>query len=176
MTCAREIIYPRNIPIGARTEIPQPSTFGIQDSEDISLPTPDGETIRAFLVKPPNPQHARNVTFISFHGNAGNIGHRLPIAKVIAQDLLCNVLLVEYRGYGLSTGTPEEKGLAIDAQTALDWARARKDLESTKIVVHGQSLGGAVGIKLVSDNLAKGYIAGLVLENTFLSLRKMVPV
>lgn len=139
------------------------------------LPTSDGETISAFLIKPENKSTARPVTIISFHGNAGNVGHRLPIAKVLAHDLSCTTMMVEYRGYGLSTGSPSEKGLAIDAQTALDYVRQRKDLQGNKIVVYGQSLGGAVSIDLVAKNKGTGDIKGLILENTFLSIAKMIP-
>ena len=81
----------------------------------------------------------------------------------------------EYRGYGLSTGTPGEKGLAIDAQTGLDYIRSRAELRGNKIVVYGQSIGGAVAIDLVSKNQQAGDIAGLILENTFLSIEKMIP-
>jgi len=141
----------------------------------LRIPTPDGETLHSYLLKPPNKQHARDVTILMFHGNAGNIGHRLPIAKVLANDLYCNVLMLEYRGYGLSTGNPGEKGITIDAQTGLDYIRNREDLKKTKIVVYGQSLGGAVAIGLVGRNQDQGDIAGLVLENTFLSIQKMIP-
>lgn len=110
-----------------------------------------------------------------FHGNAGNIGHRLPIARVLANDLSYTTLMVDYRGYGLSTGNPNEKGLAIDAQTALDYIRQRPDLKNNRIVVYGQSLGGAVSIDLVAKNKGTGDIHGLILENTFLSIAKMVP-
>lgn len=155
--------------------MPRPDQFGIEDWEELSIPTPDGETLSAFLVKPPNKSQALPVTIISFHGNAGNIGHRLPIARVLAQDLQCTTLMLEYRGYGLSTGTPNEKGLAIDAQTGLDYIRNRADLQGNKIIVYGQSLGGAVGIDLVSKNKGTGDIKGLILENTFLSVAKMIP-
>jgi len=110
-----------------------------------------------------------------FHGNAGNIGHRLPIAKVLSHDLSCNVLMLEYRGYGLSTGDPGEKGIAIDAQTGLDYIRNRDDLKGSKIVIYGQSLGGAVAIGLVAKNQDRGDIAGLMLENTFTSIKEMIP-
>lgn len=155
--------------------MPRPAQFGIQNYEELYLPTSDGETVSAFLLKPDNKSLALPVTFVMFHGNAGNIGHRLPIARVLANDYQCNVLMQEYRGYGLSTGTPNEKGLVIDAQTALDFVRGRSDLKNTKIVVYGQSIGGAVAIDLVSKNQQAGDIAGLILENTFLSIAKMVP-
>ena len=111
-----------------------------------------------------------------FHGNAGNVGHRLPIGKIFSDSLGCNVLMLEYRGYGHSTGTPDEKGLQIDAQTGLDYIRGRKDLRNTKIVIFGQSLGGAVAVDLVAKNrTAEKLCAGLILDNTFLSIRKMIP-
>jgi len=110
-----------------------------------------------------------------FHGNAGNIGHRVPIAKILAEELGCNVLMLQYRGYGLSTGTPNEKGLTIDAQTGFDYIRQRSELRDTKIVIYGQSLGGAVGIGLAARNHKEGQIAGIILENTFTSIRKMIP-
>lgn len=110
-----------------------------------------------------------------FHGNAGNIGHRLPIAKILSDDLGYYTFFVEYRGYGFSTGDPNEKGLNIDAQTALDYIRNRDDLKKTKIIIYGQSLGGAVAINLVEKNQEQGDIAGLILENTFLSIRSLIP-
>ena len=155
--------------------MPRPSQFGLEDYEELSLPTPDGETLSAFLVKPPNKARARSITILTFHGNAGNIGHRLPIARVLANDVQCTTLMLEYRGYGLSTGNPNEKGLMIDAQTGLDYIRQRADLKDNKIVVFGQSLGGAVSIDLVAKNRDTGDIKGLMLENTFLSIAKMIP-
>lgn len=110
-----------------------------------------------------------------FHGNAGNIGHRIPIAQVLEVSLACNVLMLEYRGYGNSTGTPDEKGLAIDAQAGLDYIRERVETAHTKIIVYGQSLGGAVATQLVVNNQDKEDIAALVLENTFTCIKDMIP-
>lgn len=138
------------------------------------IPTPDGETLSAFYLRA-NKQHARNVTILMFHGNAGNIGYRLPIGKILEDDVGCNVLMLQYRGYGLSTGNPNEKGLMIDAQTGLDYIRQRAELKGTRIVVYGQSIGGAVAIALVAKNLKQGDIAGIILENTFTSIRKLIP-
>jgi fermentation-respiration switch protein FrsA (DUF1100 family) len=170
-----DIIYPAGLPAGARTEVPIPEQFGIDDSESLRLPTPDGETLHAYLIRPPNARLKNNVTLLTFHGNAGNIGHRLPISKILSESLGCHVFMQEYRGYGSSTGAPNEDGLSIDAQTALDFVRQHPELKNTKIVIYGQSLGGAVTIKLVANNQAQGDIAGVILENTFLSIRKMIP-
>ncbi|KAK4894527.1 hypothetical protein LTR28_002027, partial [Elasticomyces elasticus] len=54
-----ELIYPRYLPPNARTEVPRPPEFHITDYEELTLPTPDGESLSAFLIKPPNKQHAR---------------------------------------------------------------------------------------------------------------------
>ena len=170
-----EIIYPRNIPAGSRTELLKPSQFGVTDYEELQIPTPDGETLSCLFMRPSNTTKAKNVTVLMFHGNAGNIGHRIPIGKVLAEELGYKVLMLEYRGYGLSTGTPDEEGLAIDAQTGLDYIRQRAETKRTKVVVYGQSLGGAVAIRLVAKNQMEEDIAGLVLENTFTSIRKLIP-
>ena len=172
-----ELIYPRYLPAGANTDegVPRPTQYGISDYEDLRLPTPDGETLGAFFIRPSNKGLSRNVTILMFHGNAGNIGHRVPIAKVLEENVGCNVLMLEYRGYGMSTGNPSEEGLMIDAQTALDYIRDRKDIKGTKIVVYGQSLGGAVAIQLVAKNQEARDVIGLILENTFTSIRKLIP-
>ncbi|GKZ88138.1 hypothetical protein AnigIFM59636_007098 [Aspergillus niger] len=170
-----ELIYPRNVPVNARTNVPKPQQFGITDYEDLQIPTPDGESLHALFIRPSRKRIGQNITVLMFHGNAGNIGHRIPIAKVLQDVLGCNVLMVEYRGYGLSTGTPDETGLKVDAQTGLEYIQQRPETRDSKIVVYGQSLGGAVAINLVANNQANGAIAGLILENTFLSIRKLIP-
>ncbi|KAJ8608037.1 hypothetical protein MRB53_039872 [Persea americana] len=175
-----EIIYPRTMPPGSRTKVPRPSEFpqyGIRDYEELTIPTPDNELLHAFLIRP-SKRHMKDsskVTVIAFHGNAGNIGHRLPIAGMLNYHYPCNVLMVEYRGYGLSTGSPNEKGLNIDAQAGLDYIRKSEELMGSKIVVYGQSIGGAVAIQLVARNQDAGDIRALILENTFTSIRKLIP-
>jgi abhydrolase domain-containing protein 13 len=170
-----DIIYPASLPAGSRTQVPAPEQFNIQNADSIKFPTPDGETLHAYLLRPPTPSLRRNITLITFHGNAGNVGHRLPIGKVLAESLGCHVFMVEYRGYGLSTGAPSEDGLSIDGQTALDYVRNHEELRKTNIVLYGQSLGGAVAVKLISTNYQVGDIAAVILENTFLSIRKLIP-
>jgi len=79
---------------------------------------------------------------------------------------------VEYRGYGNSYGSPNERGLTLDAQAALTFILSRPDLNPKKVFLLGQSLGGAVAIKLASQNQAK--ICGVIAENTFTSIEDMV--
>ncbi len=155
--------------------MPKPSEYGLHDFEDLQIPTPDGEKLSAFFIRAPNAAQAIPTTVLMFHGNAGNIGHRVPIARMLSEAMGCSVFMLEYRGYGQSTGSPDEKGLMIDAQTALDYVAARQETKNNQIVVYGQSLGGAVSIALVAKNQASGKISGLILENTFLSMRKLIP-
>jgi fermentation-respiration switch protein FrsA (DUF1100 family) len=171
----KALIYPSNMPANSRTDLPRPSQFGITDFEELVIPTDDGEKLSAFYIRAPRSSRSRNVTMLMFHGNAGNIGHRLPIARMIINYVGCNVLMLEYRGYGTSTGEPDEAGLMIDAQTGLNYLRERAETRDHRLIIYGQSLGGAVSIKLVSKNQEAGDIAGLVLENTFLSIRKLIP-
>jgi len=172
-----ELIYPRNFPIGSRTEegLLRPSRWGMTDFEDLRITTPDGETLSAFFIRPSNKAMVQNVTILMFHGNAGNIGHRVPIAKILEENSGCNIFMPEYRGYGLSSGTPNEQGLLIDAQTALDYIRQQEETRGGKIVIYGQSLGGAVAIQIAARNQEAGDIAGLILENTFTTMRKLIP-
>lgn len=173
-----EVIYPRNFPPDARTTVPNPSQFpnlDMDDWEELMLDTPDGEKLHAYLIRASNKSQVKPVTVLMFHGNAGNIGHRVPIAGVLEKHMGVNVFMLEYRGYGKSTGTPDEKGLNIDAQTALDFMRKRPDIRNTRFVIYGQSLGGAVSINLVAKNQNQGDIKALILENTFLSIRTLIP-
>lgn len=139
------------------------------------IPTPDNEKLSAFYIRGAKGRSKNNVTVLMFHGNAGNIGHRVPIARMLVRSIGCNVFMLEYRGYGLSTGSPDETGLMIDAQTAYDYLRNRAETRDHDIVIYGQSLGGAVAVKLAAKNQKDTKLTGLVLENTFLSMRKLIP-
>ena len=163
------------MPPNSRTEVPRPTQFGIKDFEELVIPTPDGEKLSAFFIRGPKRGRHSKTTVVMFHGNAGNIGHRIPIARMMIGTTGCNVFMLEYRGYGLSTGEPDEAGLNVDAQTALDYLRERAETRDHKFVIYGQSLGGAVSIRLVAKNQHAGDIQGLILENTFLSMRKLIP-
>ncbi|CAK7246144.1 MAG: bem46 protein, variant [Sporothrix thermara] len=178
----KTLIYPSHVPANARNDIPSPKQFGLTDFEELVIPTEDGEKLAAFYIRGPrnspgdprNSRHART-TVIMFHGNAGNIGHRLPIARMLRHLVGCNIFMLEYRGYGSSTGEPGESGLNLDAKTALEYLRNRAETSTHKFIVYGQSLGGAVAIRLVAENQQKGDVVGLILENTFLSMRKLIP-
>ncbi|KAG0013707.1 hypothetical protein BGZ82_002055 [Podila clonocystis] len=168
-----EIIYPANFPEGSRTNVAKPSQYGLP-YEDLTLVTPDKVKIRAYLIKHTDDSIARrSPTILYLHANAGNMGHRLSIADVFHREFGCNVFMLSYRGYGLSEGSPSEKGLRTDAQTALDFIKKHPVIADTKLVAYGQSIGGAVSIDVVARNEDK--FSGLIIENTFLSLPKVIP-
>ncbi|KIS66637.1 uncharacterized protein UMAG_10582 [Mycosarcoma maydis] len=112
-------------------------------------------------------------TVLFLHANAGNMGHRLPLAAVFFKRFGCNVIMLSYRGYGFSTGSPNERGIKIDTQTTLDYIRSHPALSSTVLVAYGQSIGGAVAIDLAARNPAS--VHALILENTFLSIPELIP-
>ncbi|KAF9973298.1 hypothetical protein BGZ73_003469 [Actinomortierella ambigua] len=168
-----EIIYPAGFPEGSRRHVANPSQFRLP-YEDLTLKTSDNVKIRAYLIKHPDNNIARErPTILYLHANAGNMGHRLSIADVFYRMFDCNVFMLSYRGYGLSEGSPNEKGLRIDAHTALAYIKKHEVLSQTKLIAYGQSIGGAVAIDIVARN--EDDFAGLIIENTFLSLPKLIP-
>ncbi|KAI8331704.1 Alpha/Beta hydrolase protein [Chlamydoabsidia padenii] len=168
-----DLIYPSSFPDGSRTEVAKPSDFGMKYTEETLL-TKDKIKLRAYIITLEDTEEAKRVpTILYFHANAGNMGHRLPIAKIFNQKFKTNVVMLSYRGYGFSEGKANEKGLQVDSQTLLDFVREHPILKDTKFVAYGQSIGGAVAIDLVSRN--EDAFSGLMVENTFLSIPKLIP-
>ncbi|GEM12498.1 alpha/beta hydrolase fold-1 domain containing protein [Rhodotorula toruloides] len=165
------LIYPANLPSGSREHVPRPQVFGME-GEEVDLQSADGVKVKAFVILARDKAEERP-TVLLLHANAGNVGHRLPIAKVFWQKMRCNVVMLSYRGYGHSEGSPSEKGIKLDAQTCLDYLKSRPDLEKTDVWLYGQSIGGAVAVWLASQNAER--VRGLIVENTFLSLPKLIP-
>ncbi|XP_047479358.1 protein ABHD13-like [Penaeus chinensis] len=87
-----------------------------------------------------------------------------------------NLLLLEYRGYGLSEGSPSEEGLYLDAQAAINYLKTRSDIDQNKIIIFGRSLGGAVAVDCVSRSEISSRVAAVILENTFTSIPDMAKV
>ena len=130
------------------------------DYEPLTLSTPDGERLDAWFV--PRPQ-ARGVVLI-LHGNAGNISHRMDTIAMFHR-LGYGVLIFDYRGYGRSTGQPSEAGLYRDAQTAWTHLTRQRGIAPGRIVLFGESLGGAVAAWLA----ARVQPGALVLSSAFTS-------
>ncbi|GMK57417.1 hypothetical protein CspeluHIS016_0402510 [Cutaneotrichosporon spelunceum] len=112
-------------------------------------------------------------TVLMFHANAGNVGHRIPLARKFVSELDCNVFMLSYRGYGHSEGAPSEAGLKVDAATAMEFIATHPILGGTKLVLYGQSIGGAVALDTAAA--FPDMVAGVIVENTFTSLAALVP-
>ncbi len=136
------------------------------DVEPLTLNTADGVRISAFYLF----DDAASPTILFLHGNAGNASHRLDDADRL-RSLGANVLLLEYRGYGLSEGRPSEDGVYADAEAALEYLLKERGRRLGHIVVYGRSLGSAVAVHLARDRA----LAGVVLVSPFTSGRDMAP-
>ncbi|XP_073974481.1 abhydrolase domain containing 13-like protein Bem46 isoform X1 [Rhodnius prolixus] len=141
--------------------------------ENIFIKSLDGTLIHLYFIRQEEPVASKAPTVVFFHGNAGNMGHRLQNAAGLFSSLHCNILMVEYRGYGQSKGYPSENGIYMDAQAALDFLAARPDVNQTQIVVFGRSLGGAVAIDLAARAEYASRIWCVIVENTFTSIPDM---
>lgn len=126
----------------------------------VTLETADSERLCAWFAEAPD---ARGAVLLS-HGNAGNVESRVPLAEAFVNAGL-SVLLYDYRGYGGSTGSPSEAGLALDARAAYGWLRAR-GVEPARIVLYGESLGGGVTTGLAVEVEC----AAVILDHTFSSV------
>jgi fermentation-respiration switch protein FrsA (DUF1100 family) len=131
---------------------------GLSDFEDVVLATPDGERIVGWY-KAPQPGRA---ILLYFHGNGGGLLNRAGRARLLTADGR-GLLIVSYRGYSGSTGTPTETGLRSDARAAYDWLRQR--FTPDRIVLYGESLGTGVAVGLATERR----VAGLVLDAPFTS-------
>ena len=136
--------------------------------EEVFFTTADGVRVNGWWV----PYAGARVTLLWFHGNAGNIGHRVDGLKRLHDKVNANVFIIDYRGYGRSEGTVSERGTYEDARAALQYLRARKDLDPKSIVLFGQSLGAAVATELAG----REECVALVLEAPFASIREMARV
>ncbi|XP_011552711.3 protein ABHD13 isoform X2 [Plutella xylostella] len=168
------LLYYPNDPPDSRVFVLQPSNYKLP-YESVKIKNKDGLKIHMFLIKQPtNSNHIPTMLF--FHGNAGNMGQRLPNVCGFFNRLNINILMVEYRGYGLSEGSPCEQGLYSDAQTAIDFALQRTDIDPKKLILFGRSLGGAIAIDLASRLEYRDKVWAVIVENTFTSIPDMAKV
>jgi len=166
------MVFLANLP--SRALDASPADIGLA-YEDVQIDTADGERLHGWFVPAP----ATRGTLLFFHGNAGNISHRLE-SIAIFNRLGLDVLIVDYRGYGQSTGETSEEGTYRDAQAAWNYLLDVQGVAPGRIVVFGRSLGGAVGAWLVSQLPADEQPAAVIIESSFSSgaemARRLYPI
>jgi hypothetical protein len=128
-----------------REVVVTPQTYGL-GFETVGIGTADGETLQAWWV----PAEGARGTVLFFHGNAGNISHRVDYLLMFNR-LRYSTLIVDYRGYGGSTGTPSEEGTYRDAEAAWDYLRHARLARPRDVVIAGESLGAAVATRLAAE-------------------------
>lgn len=141
-------------------EKPILSVYHADDMQEITLHTKDGLHLLAWY-KPAKPNQT---TVLFLHGNAGHIGHRMPLVRQLL-DAGFGVLLLEYRGYGSNEGHPSEKGLYEDGQAAIRFLQAA-NVEPQQVMLFGESLGTGVATELA----AQYPVCALVLQSPFTSM------
>lgn len=131
---------------------------GLGEFQDLVLQTTDNERLVGWW-KPPQPGKA---IVLYFHGNGGSLWNRRLRAQALTETGR-GLLMVSYRGYSGSSGTPSEEGLRTDARAAYEWLS--RSYEASRIVVYGESLGTGVAVHLASEKP----VAGLVLDAPYTS-------
>lgn len=152
----RLVYYPEN----GREITVTPRQAGLP-YEDIQISTSDGVNLHGWHVIAP---HSRG-TVLFFHGNAGNISHRIGYLQMFYR-LGYSVLIFDYRGYGNSGGATTEQGTYRDAEAAWRYLTEQQHIPSCRIVLFGESLGGAISTWLAARHPS----AALVIASGFTSV------
>ncbi len=156
------IYFPQKYPQG-----PYDQASSIPNLQDCWITTPDSVKIHGWYVT----AESAKATFVISHGNAGNISHRYLILRSL-QKRGYNVLMYDYRGYGRSEGSPSEEGVYLDGRAALDYVLALRGVDSSRTLLWGTSLGGAVAVDVATHRP----VAGMILESTFTSAKEVARV
>jgi fermentation-respiration switch protein FrsA (DUF1100 family) len=138
-----------------------PESYGLL-AEPIDIAAADGTSLKGWWIR-----NGGREALLYFHGNGGNISHRLERTKMLT-ELGLDVFLVDYRGYGRSGGSPSEAGLYADGAAIYQAARDR-GFAPERIVLFGESLGCAVAIETALHHTCRA----IILEAPFLSIPAM---
>jgi len=139
-----------------------PAEIGLAH-EEVIVETADDVSVHGWFI----PGRSRRV-LLFFHGNAGNISHRLDSIRQF-HDLGLSVLIVDYRGYGESGGRTTEAGIYRDAEAAWRYLVDIRGLRPEEIIVFGRSLGASVAARLAAQQRP----LALIVESSFVSVPAM---
>ena len=141
-----------------------PDQFGLR-VEDIRIQASDGTRLHGWFLPASG---AAKGTVLHLHGNAANVSNHLPlVAWLPARGY--NVLMLDYRGFGRSEGKPTLDGIVEDALAALNYLRSRADLDRDRLIVLGQSIGGATALRMLARDSAGVRLA--IIDSSFPSYR-----
>ena len=151
--------------------IETPATLGLK-FEDIQITTKDNVNLAAWFVPAKDKDQIGKGVILFCHGNGGNIGDRVSYLPIF-RDLGLSTFLFDYRGYGKSGGKPTEEGTYNDVEAAWQYLTQEKQIPPKKIIIYGESLGGAIASYLaqkISQQDNKNAASGLILASTFTSI------
>ncbi len=151
------MVYLAEVP--GRTLTMIPADIGLT-YQDVSIETTDGVTLHGWFIAGQSSQ-----VLLFFHGNAGNISHRLDSIRQF-HSLGLSILIIDYRGYGQSAGRTTEMGMYRDADAAWRYLIESRGIVANDIVIFGRSLGGSVASRLASENQP----LALIVESSFTSI------
>ncbi len=161
--CAQNLIYqPDDILYDV------PTHLGL-NFEEVTFHSADGTALTGWFIAATgvsDPKQAKG-TAIHFHGNAQNISAHWRFAQWLPQSGY-NLFVFDYRGYGTSKGRPHVKGVFEDSCAAIDYIRQRPDVNPDRLVIFGQSLGGANALAAVGSGDRNG-VRAMIIEATFTS-------
>lgn len=151
-------------------ELATPPDLAEGSLEEVFFPSTDGVRLHGWILRPPGPPRG---TVLFFHGNAENMSvHVNAVAWLIKAGY--QVFTFDYRGYGASDGTPDIPGVNRDGVAALDLAFRIRGGEEGRVVVCGQSLGGAIAAYAVANSPRRGEVKALILDSAFAGYRRIV--
>jgi hypothetical protein len=145
-----------------------PERLGLK-YEDVYFDASDGTRLHGWFL--PAPGRALG-TILFLHGNAENVSTHIMSVRWLP-DRGFNVFLLDYRGYGASAGKPTLAGVQDDVESALKMLIARPGVDASRIVVFGQSLGGAIAVHRVAHTAYRENIRALVVESAFSGYRRI---
>ena len=151
------VFYPESL----QPQESHPRFWGFPDATEVRIPTVDGPLLHGWWF-PAMATDSSSGAAIYFHGNAGHLGDRGTVAAALS-GLGLDVLLPDYRGFGLSEGKASEDGLYADARAVYRWLVDERGVDSRKLFLMGNSLGSTVAVDLALDR----QVAGVVMLGAF---------
>lgn len=135
--------------------------------EDVLFTSADGTQLHGWWLPS---RSAPRGTVLFLHGNAENISTHFANVFWLPEAAF-NVFIFDYRGYGRSQGRAALPGLVADTEAALRYTVERLADPRHKLILFGQSLGGALAIHVAANSPLKKRLAGVVVESAFSDYR-----